>query len=227
MFNKLKNSAGQSLIEVIVAVSIFVIIASTSVIAMLGSFSSTRLAKEETQASFFAQEGLEAVQSIRNQGWDEPFLATDCSAGCGLTKTGNIWNFSGESDDPDKTAKFSRTVTVENVERSQGDLVDSDGTIDEDTKKITVAVSWNFTPMRTNTITLTSYLTNWQKGKNVGGAGAPILTSCHEYCLTAGYSAGTCRENLTQCDINSEDYRPAGDLYCTGGPSADTCCCLP
>ena len=155
-----------------------------------------------------------------------PFPA-DCSISCGLSKTGLSWNFLGLSDDPDGNAKFTRRIKVENVSRTSGNIVSVGGTIDADTKKVTVAVSWNFTPARPNTVTLVNYLTNWQKGKNSGGAGAPPLTSCSEYCVTVGYSVGTCRENLVQCGLNSEVYRPAGDQYCTGGPSADTCCCAP
>jgi signal peptidase len=53
-------------------------------------------------------------------------------------------------------------------------------------------------------------------------------SNCASYCISLGtYTAGNCRQNDTQCRINGETYEVGGDLYCTtGGPSADTCCCV-
>lgn len=54
------------------------------------------------------------------------------------------------------------------------------------------------------------------------------VSSCAAYCQSlGGYSTGSCRSNTQQCTNNSEVYESSGDLYCTGGASADTCCCLP
>jgi len=225
MFNRkhTKYTQGQSVIEIIVAISILVIIAASSVTAILGSFSSTRLAEEETQASLFATEGSEAVQSVRNQSWDNL-----SNGDHGLVKSGGVWVFSGSSDDPDGSGKFARSVTISDVQRDgSGDIVSSGGTIDSDTKKMTTNVTWNFTPTRQNTVTLDSYLTNWQQSRSSGGAGSPAITTCDEYCTSVGYSLGTCRANSQQCTNNSEDYKPTGDQYCTGGANQDTCCCLP
>ena len=212
---------GQSVIEVIVAVAILVIIAASSVVAILGSFSTTRLAEEETKASLFASEGLEAVQSIRNQDWANLTTGTH-----GLTSFGNIWAFSGTSDDPDGLAKFTRAITIATVQRDgDGDIIASGGTADPDTMDITSTVTWNFTPTRNNSVVMQMYLTNWQKGKGVGGAGGGTFTTCADYCISVGYVTGTCRQNAQQCTNNSEDYKPTGDQYCTGGANADTCCC--
>lgn len=217
------NNKGQSVIEVIVAVAIFVIIAGSSVIAILGSLSSTRLAKEETQATLYASEGIEAVESIRNQEWNNLVSGT-----YGVSNASGTWAFSGISDDPDGTDKFSRAVTVIDVERNDnGEIVSSGGTVDEETKQITSTINWNFTPVRQNTVTLTSYLTNWQAAKGSGGTGRPSANTCQEYCATIGYSTGTCRAASQQCTNNNEDYKPAGNQYCTGGANEDTCCCAP
>jgi len=215
------SNKGQSIIEVIVAMAIFIIIASSSVIAVLGSFSTTRLAEEETQAALFATEGLEAAQSIRNQDWDN--LTTGDH---GLVNASSIWAFSGTSDDPNGSDKFTRTIAVADVERDEsGDVVESDGTVDEDTKKITATITWNFTPTRENTVEMVTYLTNWQKGKSTGGIGGGEITACDQYCQSIGYSSGTCRANQQQCENSGEDYKPQGNQYCLGGSSEDSCCC--
>ena len=217
----LASKSGQSVIEVIVAVAILVIIAASSVTVVLGSFSTTRLAEEETQAALLAVEGLEATQSIRNQNW-----ANLTNGSHGLLFSGGNWTFNGSSD-IDPTNTFTRTTTIAEVQRDgNGDIVGSGGTVDVDTKKTTVDVTWNFTPTRQNTVSMTSYLTNWQKSKgNIGGSGGGIQT-CDEYCLDLGYSAGTCRQSSNKCTQNGETYEAGGDLYCIG-PSASACCCAP
>lgn len=52
-------------------------------------------------------------------------------------------------------------------------------------------------------------------------------STCAQYCQNSGYTTGTCRQNAQQCSVNGETYLSAGDVYCTGGASADTCCCAP
>lgn len=65
------------------------------------------------------------------------------------------------------------------------------------------------TPIPTNTLTPT-----------------PLpVTTCGEYCIELGYSSGICRNNSNQCRRRGEVYQSGGNIYCIGGPSADTCCC--
>lgn len=233
--------SGQSVIEIIIAVAMFVIIAGSAVVTILGSFLTSRLAEEETQATVYAVEGIEAVQSIRNQGWIDFLLATDCSAGCGLDSVGG-WSFSGTSDNPDALNKFTRVVSINDVERVNGDIVESGGTVDDDTKKVASSVTWDFTPSRTNTVELTTYVTNWQEGVKPGEAGTPTPTptptdtpvptptpaaaSCSDYCIGTDYSGGTCRKKTNDCASSGEDYQSGGDQYCPGGIQK-YCCCLP
>lgn len=55
----------------------------------------------------------------------------------------------------------------------------------------------------------------------------PTPSTCNQYCINGGYSAGTCRANSNQCSNNGESYLSGGNPYCTGGGGADTCCCAP
>lgn len=55
----------------------------------------------------------------------------------------------------------------------------------------------------------------------------PPIDSCNAYCQGQGYVSGSCRADSIQCTNNGEIYGSGGDPYCTGGASADTCCCLP
>lgn len=157
----IKNSKGFGIVEIIVAMSLFIVVAVSGVSTVVGTFSTNRLGEEETEANLYAQAGIDAVKSLKNQGWTAPFLSTTCTTGCGLGLTGANWSWSGTSN---TSGKFSRVVTVSDVQRDvSGNIVSSGGTVDTNTKKITSVVSWLFSPLRNNSITLTTYLTNFRK----------------------------------------------------------------
>lgn len=213
-----KNKIGQSLVEVIVAVSIFMIISSSAAVSVVGSLSASRLAEEETQATFYSNQGLEAVRSIKNRGWDDPFLTTDCtSVTCGLTLNGQ-WSFNGNADDPDGSGKFLRELSIENVERDiDGNVVDSGGKIDSETKRVVSTIKWDFTSGRQNEVVLTSLLTNWQESVK--------QNTCFDYCKNYEYLASACRRNAQACNQNGEVNASNADQFCPGGSQEDTCCC--
>lgn len=218
-----KFQMGLSIIELIIAMALFMIVAGGLVITVLSSFSSTRLAKEELVASSLAEEGLEAVESTRNQSW------VNLAPGIyGLSNSGGIWIFSGSSD-VDVSGKYTRTVTISAVQRdANGEIVSTGGTVDGSSYLVEVAVSWDFTPTRNNSVQLSQYFTDWQLAVGAGTAGSgPGVTTCAQYCQNNGYTTGTCRQNAQQCSVLGETYEAAGDTYCTGGASADTCCCAP
>ena len=215
--NRFKS--GSSIIEIIIALGIFIIIAASSVVIILGSFSTTRLAKEKIKATLIAQEGLEAVQSIRNQDWANLVTGT-----YGLEESTGNWVFASNPD-IDSSGKFIRQVIVSDVERDiNQEIVSSGGTIDEDSRKATVTVNWSFTPSRQIEVTLETYLTNWQLGRGTASP-TPPLSTCTAYCQSLNYSSGTCRQNTQKCSQNSQTYESGGDVLCTGGANADTCCC--
>lgn len=213
----LRAAAGFSVLEVLIAIALFVIIAASAIVAVLGSFGTTRLAEEETQAALLAAEGLEAVQSIRNQGF-----ANLTNGPHGLSNTGGTWVFSGISD---ASGKFTRVVTVADVQRDgAGNIVASGGSVDADTKKVTAAVTWNVRPTQMNTVDASTYLADWQTGKPPGAASPPPTETCSSHCVSLGFAGGVCRASPTKCAKN-EVYTSSGDAFCTGGPQADTCCC--
>ena len=166
---------GFGIIEIIVAMGILVIIAATATSSLLGGLIANRLGDEETEAYLYSQEGIEAVRSIKNQGWNVPFLLRDCRISCGLTNTSSRWSYSGTNNIRDD--KFTRTMKVESVNRDgSGNVVETGGTYDPDTKKITAATTWDFSPGGNNNITLTTYFTNFRRGI-LGNWSSPALQS--------------------------------------------------
>lgn len=136
---------GQSLIELLVAIGIFVIAVSSLAFLILDSFVSGRLASEITKANFLAEEGMEATKSIRDNSWNGLI-----SGSHGLTISGNNWVFQGTSEDiSDQLKGGTRAIKIEDIGL--------------DRKKVTSQVTWQFTQARPQEIRLVTYLTNWAK----------------------------------------------------------------
>jgi type II secretory pathway pseudopilin PulG len=133
-YRERKITLGMSVIEVMLATVMFAILATGGIATIVHSFSVNRRGEEETQATLMAQEGIEAVRSIKNKGW------ANLSAGTtGVATTGNTWGFDGN---PDVNGRFTRTIQIDQVMRnSSGVIVNSGGTVDPDTMKVTFTSS--------------------------------------------------------------------------------------
>lgn len=148
---------GFSVIEVLLAAALFLVFALGVVPTLLRGIGMNRLGQEETVATQYASEGMDAVRSIRNRSFQD-LVET---GGSGLAVTGSgLWGFSGESDMFED--KYVRTVVIEGVQRnSGGDIVDNGGTDDPQTKKVTVTVAWqSLSPEKS--VILTTYMTDWK-----------------------------------------------------------------
>lgn len=187
---------GFSTIEALLASTILILIVTAFMGAYIYGSESTALAGQRARATFLAEEGLEASRSIRNSGF-----ANLSNGNHGVGVSGGIYTFSGTSDTTDI---FTRAITI--------------STIDANRKQIVSAVTWQQNLQRTGSVSLITYLTNWQ--------GSSTPTTCNAYAQSQGYSSGTCRQNALQCTNNGETNLTGGDAFCTGGPSADTCCAL-
>lgn len=182
--------SGLSIVEIILAVMIFSILAVSGVATVVHSFTVNRRGEEETQATVVAQEGIEAARSIKNKSW-----SALTSGLHGLSPSGNQWSFSGTSD---INGKFTRVVNVEAVNRDgSGNIVPAPtGSADSDTMKVTSTATWDFYPGRSESVSLVSYMSNFRKtiittrgGVLVYGDGG-TTTDAMKYRVLDG-SAGT------------------------------------
>lgn len=148
--------------EVVIAVAVFAIFATPAIGAIIRGFSSHRLAIEHTIAKQYADEGLEAVRSIKNRSFS---LLTDSTA-AGITRDGSgVWVFSGSSNVYNSGKNYTRVLKVEGVNRDgSGNVVPTPGgTLDTLTKRATSTVNWSFSAARQESVSLITYLTNWEK----------------------------------------------------------------
>jgi len=148
------NRCGQSIIEIIVAVGIFTLIASSIVILYLGSHSTNLRDTERLQADMYLQQGMEATRSIRDYNFSNLTNGTH-----GLTDINTYWEFSGSSN---TFGQFTRSITVADVQRNSSCvIVDSGGTIDNNSKKVTVTVTWDLEGGNSTSISTMEYLNKW------------------------------------------------------------------
>ncbi len=157
---------GFGIIEIIVALGLFAVVGVTGITMVLHSFTANRLGNEQTLASNITSSGLEIVRNIKTQNWSNLVAGT-----YGLKNTAGIWSLSTL---PETWDKYTRTVTIEDSQRDGlGNIVDSGGSADPNTKKVTVSTGWNVGAARNNSVILSEYFTNF--GKTISSTGDAII----------------------------------------------------
>lgn len=131
---------GFSLVEIILAISIFALIVTAMVGALIFGQQSTALGGARAQAVSLAEECQEAVRNIRDENFANLTVGNH-----GLTISGNQWTFSGTSD---VTGIFTRQAIVSDI--------------DTNTKSIICNVNWQQNQQRPGTVSLVSNFTNWR-----------------------------------------------------------------
>lgn len=160
MSTTINNQKGISVIEVLVAIAVLLI----SFIGIFGilvfSLQTSSSIRKTTLANFLAQETIEAVRNFRNgTTWNMDGLGTlTTEVAYHQEQTGDAppqWTLAlGE----EIINGFSRKVIFESVDRDTNDnIVESGGTDDPETRKITVTVSW-----QDKNVEIITYLANWR-----------------------------------------------------------------
>ncbi|MEK7518965.1 MAG: hypothetical protein AAB549_03520, partial [Patescibacteria group bacterium] len=120
---------GFSVVEVLLASSIFSLLVTALVGAFIYGQESSALAGARARAGMLADEGLEASRSIR-----DGTFANLVDGSHGLALSGGVWAYSGTLD---VTGQFTRTVRV--------------STVDASTKELTSTVTWQQNAQRIGT----------------------------------------------------------------------------
>ncbi len=153
----IRNQKGQSILEVIIAVAIFSLIGAAMTAMVVGGFNGLMQGGDQTQAGALAQEGIEAVRSIRDGAWNE--LVYKKSA---VAVSSSQWIFTGEGMD-ESIGKYTRTIIMDDVCRDETDeITDCPGAYtDVHSKQCAVNIDWETRPGIINSVRNITYLTNW------------------------------------------------------------------
>lgn len=185
--HSLKDLRGQSIIEIVIALAIFSLIAASMVSLAVGGFVSLDQGGEHTQAEALAQEGFEAVRSIRDNAWNTNTFTTSS-----VSISGDKWVFDGEAT-TETIGKYTRTISFENVCRDgSDDITFCPGSYtDLHTKLATVKVSWSPRIGVVNEVERVGYITNWDSREWVqtdwvGGNGQTLWSDATKFDFDNG-----------------------------------------
>jgi len=187
---------GQTLFEIVIALAIFSMVASILVSVSLGGFTALTQGGDQTKASALAEEGIEALRSIRDGAWNElrPAGGSQTAIVTGaISISGNQWIFTAGAL-AEILGKYTRTITLEAVCRDPQTRIITVcpvGAPDPHTERATVTVSWETRPGVTNTVTRSSYVTSWdsrtwRQTDWAAGAGQAIWSQPARYNLDDG-----------------------------------------
>ncbi len=139
------DKQGFSLIETLLAATLFSVAVGAIVGAIIYGRESLAIAGQRARAIMLAEEGVEAIRNIRDETPTNAF-ANITDGTYGLMLSGNSWTLSGSSDTTDSF--FERQLAVSSV--------------DADTKQIVSTVTWDETLQRAASVSVTAQLTDWQ-----------------------------------------------------------------
>lgn len=178
-----KKSRGFSLIEVMLAITFFGLIVTTFAGGIVFGKQNTAISGDRQRAIFLAEEGISALQSIRQQSWNS--FKYNQSA---IEIEADQWVLSGEGTVEEIDDIFSRTINFYPVCRDvNDDIADCPASYtDLNTKKAVVSVNWEIRFGVNYSVELPVYLTNWSSNQWTqtnwsGGAGQAIWSDISRY----------------------------------------------
>lgn len=136
-----KFRKGQSIVELVIASGVMVIIMSAAAGMMSMTEKQVEQMSRQSQANAIAEEGVQAVISIADRSWTELSVG---SHGLAIGSSPVMWVFQGVSD---TSGDYSRTIVI--------------STVDSDTKKVVITVTWHPSAGRTATVEQQLLLTDW------------------------------------------------------------------
>jgi prepilin-type N-terminal cleavage/methylation domain-containing protein len=155
----LKKNKGFTIIEVLIAS----LIISTMMIAVMSATSIgiqlSERALRQVQASMLAEEGVEVIKIIRDNGWTSiSGLSTNTDYYISFDSNWHVWTIGTTPVGPIDEI-FTRKIVFSNVSRDSNDDIASSGSIDTGIKKVSVTVSWLSSGV-TVSKNITFYITN-------------------------------------------------------------------
>lgn len=139
----IKNESGFSIVEAMLAATMLVILLTGIIGALFYGIEGTRIAGKRVQASYLAEEGMEAVRNIKESNFAT--FAGLANGDYGLTTSGGQWQL--DSGNPDITEGYTRTITL------------APGT--SDSRDVTVTINWQQNLQRTGQLVINGRFTNW------------------------------------------------------------------
>lgn len=149
--------SGQTLLEALLALGLLSVAISGSLLLAFRYLNTSNRVRDLVNIGTVMEEGFEAIESIAYRSWGT--LVTGAT-NYGLVQSGGVWNVTTTPDIIQ--GRYTRTVHIAAVYRDTNcNIVAGGGTLDPDTKKITIDVAGSMTPIPFQRSS-TKYITNWK-----------------------------------------------------------------
>lgn len=205
----IKQSAGQGLLEIILALAIFTVSVSGLILLIVDGNNLYLKNLQSTQAQVFLQEGLEAVRSIKADAWNRLNLN---SSGLKLT---DHWEFLGEGTVDQPKENYTRAIQLEDIYRFQGigEIVSPslpEAVFDPGSKRVTVNINWTeggqtrqwqTSTLLTNWLSATWLQTDWQ-----GGGGQAVWAEPNKFLAAENIDYATSGEIKLAASISNNAF---------------------
>lgn len=153
-----KSGKGFALLEALIATALLAVVLAGAIGALLITSQTGTGNGARIEATYLADEGIEAVRLMRDSGWDTNIagLPTDGTAFY-LEWDGSTWIATDTNTYIDGV--FERSVVLSNVYRDGSQKIAASGDLDSNARKVTVTVSWREGDA-TSTRSLSAYITD-------------------------------------------------------------------
>lgn len=142
-----------SIIELLIAMTAFLLIAIPIRAVVNLGYRNISYDNSYMKAIFYAEEGIEAARFIRAASWGNLESGT-----YGINLANDGWEL---MDDPQTTNGYTRILIFSDVFRdASGNISDTSGTADPNTKKVESKVSWTWLSLQNKEVSFVVYLTN-------------------------------------------------------------------
>ncbi|MBI2023223.1 prepilin-type N-terminal cleavage/methylation domain-containing protein [Candidatus Giovannonibacteria bacterium] len=149
---------GFGILEIMISAAILSIVLFSLFSVFAAANKLNLLSSDKIRANFLAEEGLEAVRYLRDDGWTRNIAPLNSATDYYVSFNTSTLQWSIGATNPGQIdGVFGRVITAGAVYRdSNDDITASGGTLDPDTLKITSTVTWS----ASNTLSVETYLTD-------------------------------------------------------------------
>jgi len=151
------SRSGFGLIEIVIVTAIVIVTLGAFLQAGTLSVRLLHTQKESLIATLLAQEGMEAVRAVRDESWTANIAPLVNGTTYYPAVINNKWGITTNNPGV-QNGLYSRSITFAQVSRNGQDDIAPSGTVDTNTRKVTVTVSWGSKQEQ-----LVAYITNFQE----------------------------------------------------------------
>lgn len=221
-FNKnIFNVFGQSILELIVALGVFMIIAASFTSFIFGNLLSLERGSDYVQAEGLLGEGVEAIRSIKTRAWNELLYSTSS-----VSVVAGKWTLDGEGGS-ESIGKFTRYISFYPVYRNISKEVTAIGDEDILSKRMRVFVAWESSDGVESVLTRNSYISAWNSKKWTqtdwfGGSGQSVWIDSSMYDSDDGNIDISVGGQVSLLEIATSTYAGSGYFISSAFDTGDS-----